>query len=505
MEDERAPTIEYLEELADTDPRAAIDLANRRGNGLDTLAIAGVLIDAGTLTGDAKAIRRGISLAQRLRRQAHEDEAPRDVAPYYEGNGFQSLANITQAPPAPDDYPLRATWFETTRKDRLRARRAFAESGEIGDTTAGQQAWINLGNDLHLAGRYIEAYDCFVRALPHPVAAGWATEALNHSAEFNPTIASSLRRKSSELALVAQAGASVVAEVVGEATVEHFASLSTSAEPPTDLESAERSDYERFVEEHRLHLSIAADGVDPANWDHLPLPSYSVSIDEAKARSPELLAMFNVCKSDLLLARRLVFDGVDDADFADAALYGDTLDYARYGQQVSRLTLGLRSALDVLDKVGTAFNHHFRVGLEPKRVSFGSIWRDVDNGNELRPVVRDEIRAGNLSVLALVELSADLYEDGWLSGRRELRNIATHRFVVAHDTMSSPISSSPATTHIRMERLGQSAISAVRLGRSALCYLAEAISRYEDRNRLRATPALPLVFPSHSYIRQGRS
>ena len=394
-------------------------------------------------------------------------------------------------------------WFEFTRKDRLKARRAFAESGEIGGTTAGQQAWINLGNDLHITGRHIEAYDCFLRALPHPVAAGWAAEALNHSAEFNPRIASSLRGRAGELASIAQQGASVVATVVGDAAVEYFANLPTSTERQRDLDFAERSDYERFVEEHRLHLSIAADGVDPANWDHLPLPTYRVAIEEAEARSPELLAMFNVCKSDLLLARRLVFDGLAVADFADAELYGDTLDYARYGQQVSKLTLGLRSALDVLDKVATAFNHHFSVGLNPKIVSFGTIWRDAEKGNELRPVVRNEIHVGNMGVLALVELSTDLYENGWLSKRRQLRNVATHHFVVGHDMMSQPIRSSPATTHLRVDDLGKSAISAVRLGRSALCYLAEAIRRYEDRNRPGVPLAVPIIYPSHSYIMQN--
>lgn len=52
MGDEPAPTIEYLQELADADPRTAIELANRRGSKLDGLSIAGILIDAGTLVGD---------------------------------------------------------------------------------------------------------------------------------------------------------------------------------------------------------------------------------------------------------------------------------------------------------------------------------------------------------------------------------------------------------------------------------------------------------------------
>ena len=107
--------------------------------------------------------------------------------------------------------------------------------------------------------------------------------------------------------------------------------------------------------------------------------------------------------------------------------------------------------------------------------------------------MKNEIDASNWSVLALVTLSDDFRDDGWLFGRQHLRNIATHRFVISHDMMTGNWRECDEVEHISSAELEEGTIAALRIARSALMYLADAVMRREGRHP--RGMSLPLSLP----------
>ena len=217
--------------------------------------------------------------------------------------------------------------------------------------------------------------------------------------------------------------------------------------------------------------------------------------------------MFNMLKSDFLLARELAWRARDESVWPKTGQFADTLDYALYGPETSALILAHRTALDLLDKVAVTANSYFELGLAPKKVSFGRLWRDPEDkktGTRLVEKVEVLIRAGVYAMYGLAELAEDYNGvDGILRSQKNLRNSGTHRFLVLHD-LGDPVLArqAPEIEHLNHSDFVDEALDALRVARSAIQMLALAISQHEEFLRKQADGLIgTLIVPDHNWIR----
>ena len=457
-----------------SDPGAAIaearTILKRSRDSHERSAVAGILVDAGELAEDKEATKTGMVTIQKLVKAAPSDGGLR----YMLGTAYLALARHDKTP--------RPQWWEATRKLQIDTRRELwlAAESDI-DASIRAQAWINLGNILDECGRWVEAYMAYMEALSaspgHPVAAGWAALMLQRRGgqpggpNWLPT--------AHHLARIAQSNLKLVA-VIAPGAEKYFAKLSTDrADDFVRPENAGLKGFDDFVLRNRLYLSMSLDASHPDCWDSLTTPKLTEAIS-TPSEPPLLFAMFNTCKADYLLARHLAWDA-RNADTDDFHHYVDTLDYARYGNKASLSNLAMRSALDVLDRVAVAANQYFGLGQEPKDVYFRSAWREAVAGEPLRSAAQTEIGEKNRGMLALVSLSDDFRNDGWLFGRQHLRNIATHRFLIIHEMLLGNWRDAKEIEHISVEDLEEATMAALRIARSALMYLSDAVVQCESR------------------------
>jgi len=288
--------------------------------------------------------------------------------------------------------------------------------------------------------------------------------------------------------------------------VEALASKLTDP-PPRSLHT---NPFIRWVEEERLTLAPAVELVDPSlgKLDWLTLPGILEREPGVGSRPPPLFAMFNMLKSDFVLARDLAWRASDGSAWPKTGQFADTLDYAMYGPDTSALILAHRTALDLLDKVAVTANYYFDLGHPPDKVYFGKIWRirvDKKLGtSRLANKVEVLIRAGVYAMYGLAELAEDYdARDGILHSQKDLRNSGTHRFVVLHDLEDTTRArQTPEIEHINHSDFIDEALRALRVARSAIQMLALAISQHEEILMQETDGILEtLTVPDHHWIR----
>lgn len=136
-------------------------------------------------------------------------------------------------------------------------------------------------------------------------------------------------------------------------------------------------------------LAPAVELVDPTmgklGW--LMLPGILERVPGAAATPPPLFAMFNMLKSDFILARDLAWRAVDESAWPKTGRFSDTLNFATYGPDASALKLAHRTALDLLDKVAVMANHYFGQGQPYDKIYFSTLWRGApDKLTGVRPL-----------------------------------------------------------------------------------------------------------------------
>src|SRR5690606_35804432 len=110
-------------------------------------------------------------------------------------------------------------------------------------------------------------------------------------------------------------------------------------DPP--LRSPHVDPFVNWVECERLTLAPVVELVDPAlgKLDWLTLPGILERESGASGMPPPVFAMFNVLKSDFILARDLAWRAGNENVWPSTGSFSDTLDYADYGPDVSALIL----------------------------------------------------------------------------------------------------------------------------------------------------------------------
>ncbi|WYX24899.1 LA2681 family HEPN domain-containing protein [Achromobacter xylosoxidans] len=501
----------HLNSLLDRDPAEAVRQA--REINLDTperpnlmVLRAATLVDGGVLTQQQDAIEEGLALFREL----HVSFPTADVA-YNLANGLVAAVG---------DPPRDSTWLdhqENTREHRAEARRHFWSAARDLDAKSAlrTQAWTNLANQFSNSYRLGEAHDARLAALEVDPENGVAaySAALDLLWLYDRIDCSDITIiEAGMLARIAQQNQDRVVQYAGAQAASKIAAFASQFEEPPPR-SPHTDPFISWVEEERLTLAPAVELVDPSlgKLDWLMLPGILERESGAGGRPPPIFAMFNVLKSDFILARDLVWRAMDQAKWSATGRFADTLDYATYGPDVSALTLAHRTAVDLLDKVAVTANHYFELGQAPDNVYFGRLWRGArDKLTGLRSLsesVEKAIRGGASALYGLVEL-ADDYESivGILRNHKDLRNAGTHRFVVVHD-LGDPENSrqAPEIEHHRRELFTQEVLRALRVARSAIQMLAISIAQHEQHlHETKEGFVGSLIVPDHDWVR-GRN
>lgn len=500
----------HLDSLLDSNPREAVKQARKID--LDTpdhfnlMSLrAAILVDGGALTDQQDAIEEGLALFREL----HGLFPNADIT-YNLANGLVAAAG---------NPPHDSSWLdyqERTREQRAEARRCYwiVAKDLKADPSLQTQAWTNLANQFSNSYRLSEAHDARLAVLKidpeNGVAASSAARDLLWL--FEQGGCSDLTHAEAiMLAKIAHRHQDQIALYAGAQAAKQIAAFANELGDPPQR-SPHTDPFISWVERERLTLAPVVELVDPAlgKLDWLILPGILERKLESGGMPPPVFAMFNVLKSDFILARDLAWRTIDESVWPTTGRFADTLDYATYGPDASALILAHRTALDLLDKVAVTANHYFEFGQPPGKVYFGKLWRRAsDKATGLCPLtktVEATIRTGVGALYGLVEL-ADDYDDkaGILRPQKDLRNTGTHRFVVLHD-LGDPTCSrqAPEVEHHCREQFNQEVLHALRVARSAIQMLALAISQHEQGLALRAGGYIgALTVPDHDWIRGG--
>jgi len=493
-----------LESLINENPGKAVDEARSlssdtpAGGVLLTGLKASFLVDAGSRCRDKPAVAEGVDLFRRLL-----DSDPKDANLHYNlGNGLVALAE--QEPYTGFD------WYLTTADLRREARSCFQRAVSLDDARdVSSVSLTNLGNALWKAHRWAEAYDAYSTALEYDgtnaVAATGAVKVLLRCVEHNIGDRPALLSVAARHLETAKQHADRIAELAGLRARDDLSKLlekSLDGGVPPDLTQA--TEYEKFVAHHRLALSPTIDGLDLSlkRWDSLRVKSFAETVG-AGSGVPPLFAMFNVLKSDFLVARHLAFQALSTG-IPDSGFYSDTLDYAVYGVVPSMLSLAQRACMDVLDKIAVATTEYFAIPGSEKSVYFTTRWfakRKKGQPLAWHPSLREHIHSGNTALIALAELSLDVLEGGALHTKKVFRHSSTHGFTVLHDLGCEPSRRSAHVKHCTVDQFHSHLLESLQLARAAVLYFVEMLSLGEADKMARSGKTAPMLVPSHHWIR----
>ena len=467
-------------------------------NNIDALA-SGTLIDAGFAAKNIEAVKEGVSNLERL----ISNSPDRSDLQYCLANGLSSQADLDNTEPP--------EWYLRTIALRQKAKNLFYNTA-LNDLTPpliSSQSLTNLGNSLLRAFRFIEAYDCYTKAIKYDptnsIALIGAAKILIHFARSRPNESNALLAVASNYLKKAKENPNRIRELAGEQANQVLLELIDQEIPPgklPDLSSA--SDYQKFVAEHRLALAPTIEGLDLSlsRWDSLRFRSITENINE-EFGVPPIFAMFNALKADFLSARHLAFTALNSS-LPETGKYFDTLDYANYGIQESILILAQRSCLDILDKIAVAVTEYLKIPGDTTKIYFSNRWfkkRSEGMPLEWQPQIHNAIIKGNTALIAISEVSMDINQGGYLKGMKTLRNSSTHRFTILHDLEGSSQRSNDSIIHYSYVEFVVRLIETLQLTRAVLLYFVDMINLGEHlKDEIKILKG-HLTVPDHDWIR----
>lgn len=488
--------------LLDRDPDAAIariDAMDDSGIGKVNLAAlrASLYIDGGALLKDLRLLTRGVEVLERL-----VTEYPSKASFRYNlANGLTAIADLEQ-------YEDRS-WYLKTSPWRHRAKSLYQHCTEAGsDRDLRARAQTNLGNALLKAFRFVEAYDCYCRALEFDptnaiAATGAARVLLSYAAAGIGDEELLLMTANEHLRFVRQNPVRL-RELAGEHAFAQLAPL--LLRPLTEMkrpDHAKATAYQCFVRDHRLALSPTIEGLDLSlkRSDSLGLPAI-FEPPGSHYQIPTVFSTFNVLKADYLAVRHLAFAALQKPP-PESGNYADTLDYACYGVATAGLTLAQRTCVDILDKLAVALLHYVGETKPARNATFLNSFFERDaEPRTWKTRIREEIDRGNRGVLAIAEMAADVAHAGYLQSKRRLRNASTHRFVILHDISPATAPDVGIIERYDADEFRRHLIETLQLVRAALIYFVEAVADREKRTPVERV--LTMDVPDHDWVRGRR-
>lgn len=511
--------INHLYKLRDEDPIAALSFLSMLGNSPDEkLAAAVVLVDCGDAIKNYVSVSQGVSIFEELIKIAK----PSSELFYNLANGLQVRSRLGHGPLS----PVVGQAFE----DRFQARVQFGKvmRDKAATPELSSQALTNIGILLLETSRWVEALDCFQKALKVLPRNGVAAyQEMRHSRRLAQLFyrktetyqsychVDVLLERVRQLSEVVSSNHDTIEEFSGQdvllpiqKAVDDIAGIEPFPQEKID------NPYFAFVAEQGLALSLycSTDEYSSCRFDLLIIPSIQAKITD-EHRVPEIFAMINVMKSDFAFARQVFFDVREyDADtpFFETTSHADTLDSAVYGVRYSALTSAQRIVFDILDKIAVTLACYLGMRKADK-TDFTKVWGIKKKGEafKLHKEIKASFNSGNPGLIALYNIFHDISKDdsrghGYMEAHKTYRNTSTHRFSVLHDDMTpnDHSSSSLAVDHIDITEFERLTLDSLKLARAALFYLVDMIIFAEEsKHSDDGTIVVSSIVPDHDHIR----
>ncbi len=263
--------------------------------------------------------------------------------------------------------------------------------------------------------------------------------------------------------------------------------------------SKKEIEYRQWSAENKLFINplndILSDSV--VAQDHLFTPSMILGFDE----KPIYQSIFNQLKQEYVSARYLFFESLFQykPHFSDKdVVLMDTLDYAVYSFSLEKTKIAFRVCYSLFDKISYLINIYFKLGHDPGRVNFRTIW--YNKGDKKKGFKSELLNKNNWALRGLFWLSKDLDEKDFDSPiEPEAKEIATIRNFLEHksfkivESSNSEWTEETETYEIERSLFNDKTLKMLKLSRSALMYLSFLI--HEEENQRKKTMGNKIAIP----------
>ena len=375
----------------------------------------------------------------------------------------------------------------------------------------------NLGNRLRVAGRLIEALDCWRRVLEVEPNFGMS---LCNRATILATYAAALDDRDEKAlfywvahqeASAAIAPTALYAPVHNDELnrnrvkelkewIESFLDVGGIAalDPLKDQDPSateEERDYRHWCLSNCLYLNSFNDlgGHGVAANDSVGLAAHVVRVDAPH----RFESFFDQMKQEYVSARWLLYAGLKAKmpHLSDnGVLLAATEPKPSLCLAVEKIKAAYRITYSLFDKIGFFMNAYMELGIPDRQVTFRTLWRaDVK-----QPIRGAFDQTGNWGFCALYWLSKDFFETAndevaEPQARRlsEIRNFLEHKYlrVTAEESPNAP--PDDLALMVPRSQFGTKALHLLKLARNALIYLAGGV-RFEEQRREPAQSNMPL-------------
>jgi hypothetical protein len=383
----------------------------------------------------------------------------------------------------------------------------------------------NLGNRLRVAGRVIEALDCWRRALEVRPNFGMA---LCSRARSLAAYAEAIEDTGDQAlffwvahseASAALAPTAIYTDVRDGLTRENAKMLKERIESVVDVKeiaaldpltwqdisaTAEERGYRWWCLVNCLYLNPCNDlgRYTVATTDSMGLAAHVVRVDAPH----RFESFFDQMKQEYVSARWLLYEGltVKMPHFSDRDVLLQATDpRPSLSLAVEKVKAAYRISYSLFDKVGFFMNAYMELGIPEKQISFRSLWRTGDKG----PIRREFDSTGNWGFCALYWLAKDFFEkandevaEPQARGLREIRNQIEHKYLRVTVAESPTVPPDDLALMVSREQFEGKAMHLLKLARSALVYLAIGVG-LEERRRQPGRAGMPIEeLPSTPFL-----
>ena len=405
------------------------------------------------------------------------------------------------------------------------ARRLFnlVAQDKDADTEMRLKALTDCGNSFDIVGRYLDALDCYERALKLDSSFGMAAgnrgiTLLNvaplmggHESHVLLQAAADLDSAISDQDRVLLCG--------GQSALDTFRRRRAALSVSGDLHHSASEPSPQLGDPHldwclrnQLFLHISPDCIRAGSetLDAVTFRNFRLSLaDEAVLdRANEIIDAFNTIKQDYIAARYLVWlAAAEDSPIQVQAKtitrrtsFWDTLNYAYWGVRPGIGVQALKVALDTLDTIAAFVHLYLCSGRGVRDIDFRTLpYANRSKKKKLAPSLAEALKRPeqNRGLAALFDFSAGLEEQSTTPLRRlvQRRHAATHRFFSVHSEGSPD--SSDWIERLSWPELIEESLESLRIARGAILYLAQMIHIHEKATQVPDLPGsltMPIPF-----------